>query len=158
MKKLFGIFYILSCTAILVFVSTFIPSLYTIQRGHTKEVIQIIQKQYQEVATTLGLNEDFFANLVSEKDIHTGVKGTSIQKKAKLRLNEGKQESMYVLDENMIENTSAIMKEQYNQATFRFDTEEMLGQVRIYALLVGSGGSMILLVLAFMYKKRELNT
>ena len=90
MKRKTGVkifLYTVMISGLLIFVSTWLPSIYEPIPKETGKILQNIQEEYRKIAMELKLEENSFQDVVMKQDIEDKTSSLDIQNRAKEAMN-----------------------------------------------------------------------
>lgn len=130
-------------TSILLFISTYIPSLYEVAPYSNPEVIaNDINVQYKAIMSANELDKQSVYTIITQEDIQQKTSSIEIQKRAMKYLDESLKDSSYTLGDEDIEKLAVQFQIIYDKAFVPHDIQPRLLKIRtysMYALLAGCG-------------------
>lgn len=143
---------LLSC--LLIFATSFLPSLYEPVATSSSEIVEDIQRHYQTIAEELNIKEEILTGIITKEDIRNHTSSIEIQKRAIEALSSVTEESVYRLKDETIEQLAVQMQDIYDNVTRTVDTSEALQKIKQYSL-IGVIASEVLLIIVEQMKKRK---
>ena len=141
--------YIALCTSLLIFISSWIPSLYQPKRQVEQQYTEIMSI-YQQAAEMLGLPASTFQGLLSIEAVEQKQDSLQLQEAAKQLLQEVALEGSYDLHEQQIQQIANELQGVYDREIKTFDISEGLKQLRMMSL-----GAILLSELVILYTTRK---
>lgn len=146
--------YVCLLSLLLIFATSFLPSLYEPAATPASDITEDIQRHYQTIAEELNIKEDILTGIITEEDIRNHTSSIEIQKRAIEALSSVTEESVYRLKDETIEQLAVQMQDIYDNVTRTVDTSETLQKIKQYSL-IGVIVSEVLLIIVEQIKKRK---